>query len=204
MIMKNRLSSSIYHTYCMFLCLAQLWINEILDATIQQFLNQSCLIPSMPSDTFMSDPRPTYTHNSNVIVFCPKCQCKWKCSQKWSFEKADCHLAVACDPRWYQILTFAAIIFPFYSHCEDILCMQSLYTHKDIFAIVQGRTMKQIPELSGAERWKWFHDAEAEGVVTGKWDFCSQPLTFDPEQFVWINKCNSSVKVIIIADAFLN
>lgn len=46
----------------------------------------------------MSDPCPTSAHNSNVILFCPKCQCKWKSSQKWRFEKGGCHLAAMCDP----------------------------------------------------------------------------------------------------------
>lgn len=132
----------------------------------------TCYIPSKPSDTFMFDPRPTYTHNSNVILFCPKCQCKWKSSQKWGLEKGAYHLAAVCDPHWYQILLFAAIIFTLCSRCEDILCTQSLYTHEDIFAIVQGRAMKQTPQKKS---WKLFHDLEAEGGVTERWDFRSRP-----------------------------
>lgn len=86
--------------------------------------------------------------------------------------KGDCHLAAVCDPT----LVSNSYICNHYlhTHCGDILCMQSHYTHKGIF--VQGEALKQI--FRRVELQKLFHDLEAEVVVTEMWAFGSQPSAY--------------------------
>ena len=147
----------------------------------------SSYIPPEPSDTLMSDPRPTYAHNSNVIPFCPKCQCKWKSSQKCSFEKGDGDLAAMCDPRRYQILTFAAIISTLAPAAKtSYVCSHRTPTRLS-FAVVQSGAMKQTPEL-------FVEQSDRSFFMTLKQRVWLQKCEISPEQFVGKNYCNSLIK----------